>query len=327
MTTFSFGGCGWLLSYGLGFAKSAQLRLKGVPWFERCHFAGSSGGALVAAVLATGVPAEHVQQHVWDAAKRLEKLPFSVFRTRVGLELTTGMELMFPSDAHKLVSDRLHVSLTKMDKGVWPSNRLISQFDTREALMDTLRTSCHIPGYTHTDAKLRWYDGEWHLDGGFTNNAPIITPHTYRVSPFTFPDTYDVTPYRPHPCYSSCPTCSPWLSPSRSHAPFSAFDPSSPSSPSLSSSTSSAEEQRSDEGPFDYSVLQLLRYALWPEARVLGEVYDKGVADGDSFIKLLLTHQQCPTCSRVISEKALPNDLNLVPFLVPANLIKPWVWS
>lgn len=201
MATLSFGGCGWLLSYGLGVAKSSQKLLRDVPWFHQCHFAGSSGGGLVAAVLASGTSAETVQHFVWEAARRLESLPFNSFRRQVGPELSGGMDRFFPVDAHLKVRDRLHVSITRLE-GFIPRNRLISEFTSRQHLVDTLRTSCHIPGYTNSSLKWLWHENAWHFDGGLTDNAPIITPHTYRISPFTHPDTYDVSPYYPHPCYT-----------------------------------------------------------------------------------------------------------------------------
>lgn len=62
----------------------------------------------------------------------------------------------------------------------------------QEALINTVYSSMNLPIFL---CRFRPVVGEYYVDGGLTNNSPIATAHTVRVSPTD--RTADITPDRP----------------------------------------------------------------------------------------------------------------------------------
>ncbi|EJW87436.1 hypothetical protein WUBG_01649, partial [Wuchereria bancrofti] len=79
-------------------------------------------------------------------------------------------------------------------------NRLISQFTSRNYLIDCLLASCYIPFYSGSSPPV--IDGDQYIDGGFTNNLPVFEElPTITISPFSgsaiiAPNDYDSLSFR-----------------------------------------------------------------------------------------------------------------------------------
>ena len=168
---------------------------------------GASAGALVGALVATGGLEE-----TGFLERYLPTVLDSVVRTRrepLGL-LTPGYRLVddvssvllseLPSDAHQRASGRLHVAVTTVAGGAGPVPRqaFISEFSSRESLVEAVVRSCAIPGITagwwvpggrlqthQTRLGVDWAGNaasltastecrdRWAIDGGLVRNWPV----------------------------------------------------------------------------------------------------------------------------------------------------------
>jgi hypothetical protein len=85
---------------------------------------------------------------------------------------------VFPDDVHKVCTGRLHVSITVMD-GLIPRNVLVSQFDSKQELIDCLVASGTIPyisiGTAYSKVVGKFGPRTMCLDGGITVNTPVFT--------------------------------------------------------------------------------------------------------------------------------------------------------
>ncbi|XP_066562053.1 patatin-like phospholipase domain-containing protein 4 isoform X2 [Amia ocellicauda] len=161
LLNLSFAACGFLGIYHLGVATALQ-RHAGKLLTAAQAFAGASGGALVAAVLAT-VPdkLEHCKEFTYRFAHdvRKQKLGAATPGYDFMSKLREGIEQILPPDAHEVAGDRLHVSITHRETG---ANRLVSSFASREDLVK------------------KW------IDGGLTDSLPVLpVGRTITVSPFS----------------------------------------------------------------------------------------------------------------------------------------------
>ncbi|KAH7969159.1 hypothetical protein HPB52_015188 [Rhipicephalus sanguineus] len=106
-----------------------------------------------------------------------------------------GLCKLLPENAHKMCSGRLHVSLTRVSDG---KNVLLSQFESREHLVEALKCSCFIPFYS--GLRPPKINGVAYMDGGFSDNQPSLDENTVTVSPFAgdsdicpIDDSYNLT--------------------------------------------------------------------------------------------------------------------------------------
>ena len=92
----------------------------------------------------------------------------------------SGLDKVLPADIHIRATDRLHVSLTKVADR---QNLIVSQFESREHLINTLLASCFIPLLSG------WLpprlNGQLVFDGGYSDNVPVVQANTITVSPFS----------------------------------------------------------------------------------------------------------------------------------------------
>lgn len=266
MVNFAFGGCGWLMSYGLGVGKALQINCDKIArkWPKGLKYSGSSGGSLCAAVLACHMPTDPFQMFLVKAAEQFQQMSVFDLNKHVGPELFNGLNTMLPTDVVDRVNGRLYVSISKLDAWGRPRNRLISNFLSRDHLIRTLMVSCHIPGYTKSSFSLIRFEDSWCMDGGLTDDAPLLPfpeEPTYSVSPFKWPlIPYDINPHFRHPCNSSQICIS--------------------------------------QGPFPIGSSGLLPVAFRPKANVLEALYERGQTDGTAFLELLLNHDRhtCKEC-------------------------------
>nr|CAD2167002.1 unnamed protein product [Meloidogyne enterolobii] len=92
-----------------------------------------------------------------------------------------GLEQTLPENAHILCTGRLFISATRARDY---KNALISEFVSREELIEALLCSCFIPFYCGRTPPT--YRGEQYIDGAFSDNQPgKWEPGTITVSPFS----------------------------------------------------------------------------------------------------------------------------------------------
>ncbi|XP_016330689.1 patatin-like phospholipase domain-containing protein 2 isoform X2 [Sinocyclocheilus anshuiensis] len=94
-----------------------------------------------------------------------------------------------PDDAHLLANGRLFVSLTRASDG---TNVLVSEFDSKEDLIQALICSCFYPLYCGVIPPS--YHGIRYVDGALSDNMPFSSLRsTITVSPFS--GESDISPY------------------------------------------------------------------------------------------------------------------------------------
>lgn len=107
--------------------------------------AGASAGALVACSLLLDVPLDLMAKEFFDIVNeaRAHKLgPFSP-NFDIQTNLLNTIRQYLPLDAHERVNGKLHISLTRIFDC---KNIVVSQFNSREDLLDALACSFFIPG-------------------------------------------------------------------------------------------------------------------------------------------------------------------------------------
>lgn len=86
-----------------------------------------------------------------------------------------------PNDAHLLANGRLFVSLTRVSDG---TNVLVSEFDSKEDIIQALICSCFYPLYC--GVRPPSYHGIRYVDGALSDNMPFSSlRNTITISPFS----------------------------------------------------------------------------------------------------------------------------------------------
>uniref|UniRef100_A0A3Q0RB78 triacylglycerol lipase n=1 Tax=Amphilophus citrinellus TaxID=61819 RepID=A0A3Q0RB78_AMPCI len=178
----SFAGCGFLGIYHVGVAscllEKAPYIIKGAT-----KLYGASAGALTASMLASQAPIAKCCQDVIEVAKEARKRNLGPLHPTFNLVkvLRSGLNRDLPSDAHILASGRLCVSLTRVTDG---ENVLVSEFSSKEELIQALICSCFIPIYCGLIPPS--FRGVRYVDGGISDNLPQSElKNTITVSPFS----------------------------------------------------------------------------------------------------------------------------------------------
>ncbi|XP_023221513.1 patatin-like phospholipase domain-containing protein 2 [Centruroides sculpturatus] len=174
----SFSGCGFLCIYHVGVASCFK---RYAPHILVDKIAGASAGALAACALICNVPLGESTSDVLRIAGEARARVLGPLHPRFDLNkiLYDGLIRLLPEDAHLRCTGRLHVSLTRCNDG---KNLLLSEFDSRDELIQALLCTCFIPFYSgFLPPTIR---GVSYIDGGFSNNQPILDENTITVSPF-----------------------------------------------------------------------------------------------------------------------------------------------
>ncbi|XP_045619539.2 1-acylglycerol-3-phosphate O-acyltransferase Pnpla3 isoform X2 [Procambarus clarkii] len=176
---FSFAGCGFLGIYHVGVAACLK---KYAPNLLLNKISGASAGALAAVCLLCDSPLGTITSSVLKTATEARRRTLGPFSPTFNIEklLREGLLSVLPDDAHLIVSGKLFISVTRISDG---KNILLSQFDTKEDLIQAILCSAFIPGFSG------WlpisFRGVRYIDGGFSDNLPILDDNTITVSPFS----------------------------------------------------------------------------------------------------------------------------------------------
>ncbi|GAB2229725.1 hypothetical protein Droror1_Dr00013977 [Drosera rotundifolia] len=173
---FSFSAAGLLFPYHLGVA---ELLIEKGYIMDSTPLAGSSAGAIVCAVIASGSS----MQEALDVTKVLAqdcRLRGTAFR--LGAVLRDVLTKFLPDDVHIRSSGRVRVAVTQI---FWrPRGLLIDQFNSKDDLIDAVFTSSFIPGYL-APRPATTFRNRLCIDGGLTLFMPPTTAaQTVRVCAF-----------------------------------------------------------------------------------------------------------------------------------------------
>lgn len=173
---FSFSAAGLLFPYHLGVA---QFLIENGYIKETTPLAGSSAGAIVCAVIASGSSMQDALQATKILAEdcRTRGTAF-----RLGAVLRDVLQKVLPEDAYTRCNGRVRVAVTQI---VWrPRGLLVDQFDSNEDLINALFTSSFIPGYL-APRPATMFRNRLCIDGGLTLfMPPTSASQTVRVCAF-----------------------------------------------------------------------------------------------------------------------------------------------
>ncbi|CAH1966928.1 unnamed protein product [Acanthoscelides obtectus] len=174
----SFAGCGFLGIYHVGVACCFR---KYAPHLLLNRISGASAGAIAACSLICDLPVGDMTSDVLRVCAEARKRSLGAFSPSFNINrlLLENLEKFLPDDAHIRCSGKLHVSLTRVHDG---KNVVISNFDSREELIQCLLASAFIPFFSGLiPPKFR---GVRYMDGGYSDNLPTLDENTITVSPF-----------------------------------------------------------------------------------------------------------------------------------------------
>ncbi|KAH7299300.1 hypothetical protein KP509_24G004200 [Ceratopteris richardii] len=173
---FSFSAAGLLFPYHLGVGKCL---IEHGYITEKTSLSGSSAGAIVCAVIASGLSMEDAMLATKELASDCRKNGTAF---RLGAVLRRCLEDCLPEDAHCRSSGRIRVAVTQLFQS--PRALLVEHFFSKKDLIDALLTSSFIPGYL-APRPVTLYRKRFCIDGGLTSfMPPTAAEHTVRVCAF-----------------------------------------------------------------------------------------------------------------------------------------------
>lgn len=172
---FSAGGC--LFPYYIG---CAGALMDGGVLTDRVKLGGASAGSLLAACIKSGMPLDDV---VEQNLRLMGDLRRGGTRGRLGAVLKAFLQHNLPEDAHEKCRGQAYVAVTRVTPIARPL--LVSDFLSREDLIQALMTSCHIPFWLDGNPFTE-FRGSRSCDGGLTNFIPL-PPQTVGVRVCCFP--------------------------------------------------------------------------------------------------------------------------------------------
>ncbi|XP_075164491.1 brummer isoform X1 [Haematobia irritans] len=174
----SFAGCGFLGIYHVGVAVCFK---KYAPHLLLEKIGGASAGALAACCLLCDLPLGSMTSDFFRVVNEARRHSLGPFSPSFNIQtcLFEGLQKHLPEDAHKRVSGRLHISMTRVYDG---KNVIVSEFDSRDEVLQALLCACFIPGFSGILPPR--FRGVRYMDGAFSDNLPILDENTITVSPF-----------------------------------------------------------------------------------------------------------------------------------------------
>jgi len=186
----SMAGCGFLGIYHIGVAAALE---KYVPDFKDRKMAGASAGAMAGVYFLCGVPAENTVFDILNLCRIARSKTLGLFNPTVNVTeiFRKSMERHLPENAHEIVNGKIHVSMTRCSDF---KNVVISHFESKEDLIQAVICSGFIPVFCGWRPPL--FRGQRYMDGGYSDNHPILDENTITVSPFS--GESDICPKDPH---------------------------------------------------------------------------------------------------------------------------------
>jgi predicted acylesterase/phospholipase RssA len=185
--SISFSGGGFNGIYHFGVARYMLENKEKFNNFKDWTFLGASAGSIVGPFILTHMDnTEFDHQLILTIASKMSKLfqrnsiTHTVHKTNEYTDywINTINEQMYNEYIHG--KNKCYISISELNYGVIPYNRLINQFDNYEHFTNVFKISCSIP--LVIDNQLRILDGKYCVDGGFSDNIPIIDKNTIIVT-------------------------------------------------------------------------------------------------------------------------------------------------
>ncbi|XP_066340064.1 uncharacterized protein [Miscanthus floridulus] len=173
---FSFSAAGLLFPYHLG---AAQCLMDRGYITEKTPLAGSSAGAIICAVIASG----NTMQDALQVTKVLaDNCRSKGTAFRLGAVLKDVLDEFLPDDLHIRCNGRIRVAITQLS---WrPRGLLVDQFDSKEDVINAVITSSFIPGYL-APRPATFFRNRLCIDGGLTLfMPPTSAAETVRICAF-----------------------------------------------------------------------------------------------------------------------------------------------
>ncbi|KAH7518795.1 hypothetical protein FEM48_Zijuj09G0208900 [Ziziphus jujuba var. spinosa] len=173
---FSFSAAGLLFPYHLGVAR---FLIENGYIKETTPLAGSSAGAIVCAVIASGASMEEALLATKILAEDCRNKGTAF---RLGAVLRDVLDKFLPDDAHSRSNGRVRVAVTQI---LWrPKGLLVDKFESKEDLINAVFTSSFIPGYL-APRPATMFRNRLCIDGGLTLfMPPTSAAQTVRVCAF-----------------------------------------------------------------------------------------------------------------------------------------------
>ncbi|XP_063519163.1 1-acylglycerol-3-phosphate O-acyltransferase PNPLA3 isoform X3 [Pongo pygmaeus] len=187
--SLSFAGCGFLGFYHVGATRCLSEHAPHLLRDARMLF-GASAGALHCVGVLSGIPLEQTLQVLSDLVRKARSRNIGIFHPSFNLSkfLRQGLYKYLPANVHQLISGKICISLTRVSDG---KNVLVSDFRSKDEVVDALICSCFIPFYSGLIPPS--FRGVRYVDGGGSDNVPFIDAKTtITVSPFY--GEYDICP-------------------------------------------------------------------------------------------------------------------------------------
>ncbi|XP_049740580.1 1-acylglycerol-3-phosphate O-acyltransferase PNPLA3 [Elephas maximus indicus] len=179
--SLSFVGCGFLGFYHVGATRCLSERAPHLLRDARMFFGCSAGSLHIASFLA-GVPLDRTIQVLMDLGRAIRRQKLGLLQPSFSFNkyLRDRLHRELPANIHQLVSGKISVSLTRVSDG---KNVLVSDFQSKEEVVDALLCSCFIPFLSGLIPPT--FRGERYMDGGASNNMPFADDKTtITVSPY-----------------------------------------------------------------------------------------------------------------------------------------------
>lgn len=162
-----FGGCGGMYNYFLGVASVLQEEYD----LEGVIFSGVSAGCFPAMVLALGMDVkEFFFKENLPLIERAAACSFAGLGKWIPLVRASTLA-MLPPDAFERADKKLYFSVTEVPS---LTNHVLTTWTSNEDMVDCMLCSGHVPLYTPSLAAR--YRGKRFVDGGLSNNSPIVHP-------------------------------------------------------------------------------------------------------------------------------------------------------
>ncbi|XP_012790799.2 omega-hydroxyceramide transacylase [Sorex araneus] len=187
--SISFSGSGFLSFYQAGAVDA--LRDLAPRMLDTAHrFAGTSAGAVVAALVICGIEMDEYLRMLNVGVAEVKKSflgPLAPSCKMVQM-MRQFLYRVLPEDSYKAATGRLHVSLTRLTDG---ESVVVSEFRSKEELIEALYCSCFVPVYCGIIPPT--YRGVRYIDGGFTGMQPCSF-WTDCITISTFSGQQDICP-------------------------------------------------------------------------------------------------------------------------------------
>lgn len=162
-----FGGCGGMYNYFLGVASVLQEEYD----LTDVIFSGVSAGCFPAMVLALSIDVkEFFFKENIPLIEHAATCSYAGLGKWIPLVKANTLK-MLPVDAYKQADKKLYFSVTEVPA---LKNHVLTTWTSNEDMVDCMLCSGHVPLYT--DSLVANYRGKRFVDGGLTNNHPIVYP-------------------------------------------------------------------------------------------------------------------------------------------------------